>query len=76
MSVMYYAWLSATPQNSPAVQVRANVFCGALPVFIAAAVFTLIHFRPVRWPSGHCQSCGYNLLNLETPQCPECGVPR
>ncbi len=25
------------------------------------------------FPAGHCPVCGYNLANIDTPTCPECG---
>ncbi len=28
-----------------------------------------------RFPSDHCQKCGYNLEGLTEPRCPECGTP-
>ncbi len=42
--------------------------------FAAVAVPTLLFWRFVpKFPSGHCQRCGYNLTGLTEARCPECG---
>lgn len=41
-----------------------------------AAALTLIMWRPdrPRFPSGHCQRCGYDLTGNVSGRCPECGT--
>ena len=44
-------------------------------MFLAVAIPTLLIWRfVVKFPSGHCRRCGYNLTGLTEARCPECGA--
>lgn len=46
----------------------------SLTTYVTLASFvTLDQAKSLRFPLGHCQSCGYNLAGLKTARCPECG---
>jgi hypothetical protein len=50
-----------------------------LPLIYPAAILLIVSLRLLymnrrRIPSGHCQSCSYNLAGIETATCPECGI--
>lgn len=47
---------------------------GVLSMFTCLAVFIRRRYWPV-YPPAHCTGCGYNLLGLAEPRCPECGLP-
>lgn len=40
-----------------------------------ATTYLIIHLTPTRHP-GRCESCNYDLrASLDSPRCPECGIP-
>ncbi len=50
-----------------------------IPSWMLLSIFaiptTILWWRDRRrFPSGHCQQCGYNLLGLTEPRCPECST--
>ncbi len=45
-----------------------------LLVLAAPTAYLWHRDRRFRFPSGHCQQCGYNLHGLTEPRCPECGT--
>jgi hypothetical protein len=44
------------------------------PALISAGVAVGLSWRYHRFPAGHCQNCGYDLVHWAAKKCPECGL--
>ena len=56
------------------VQVRSVSLPLWLPLAIAAMVTAGVWVRGRKHPPGHCARCGYDLREIESGRCPECGT--
>ncbi|MFK7788250.1 MAG: hypothetical protein AB8C95_01995 [Phycisphaeraceae bacterium] len=66
------------PEAMSSVWVKGTLFV-ALPILGSAlggfaGYFLLLQLSSPAHQTGHCSRCGYNLRNLPTPTCPECGT--